>query len=324
MAKYLFQPCRTKAYGEDIWWGMVFQRHMTGLTYEQIAANLNVDTSTVYGTLKQFDEEGTSEIVVQKQHWVAHSTDCFGESFSLFAQDTAPCCRSHHNGNWWIDYLSLFASPKFSRKKLSKIACQRSERLREKFMIDCYAYTPEMLIFVDETGCEKRNTQRKFAYSLRGNQNWFTEHGMISLPMQVNRLGIHSYCMEESVYQQLVLWELRNGVIDVYTCTGSLVASVHRLAISRFLNPPLGIAVFFNVPHWKVMWMRHSLGSLALASLALQLETQTLQIHHAKCEKHDHYVSLGWLARPSSCTVASGKRLGNSVLYLEPTCLLIS
>ena len=41
---------------------------MTGLTYEQIAANLNVDTSTVYGTLKQFDEEGTSEIVVQKQH----------------------------------------------------------------------------------------------------------------------------------------------------------------------------------------------------------------------------------------------------------------
>ena len=75
-------------------------------------------------------------------------------------------------------------------------------------MVDCYAYTPEMLIFVDETGCDKRNTQRKFGYSLRGNQNSFTEHDMISLPMQVNELGMHSYCVEEIVCQQLVLWEL--------------------------------------------------------------------------------------------------------------------
>ena len=56
----------------------------------------------------------------------------------------------------------------FSRKKLTKIASQRSEELREKFLIDCSAYEPEMLVFVDETGCDRRSAMRRFGYSLRG------------------------------------------------------------------------------------------------------------------------------------------------------------
>ena len=37
---------------------------------------------------------------------------------------------------------------KFSRKKLTKIASQRSEELQEKFLIDCSAYKPEMLVLI--------------------------------------------------------------------------------------------------------------------------------------------------------------------------------
>ena len=40
---------------------MVYQRLMSGLTYEQIAANLNVDPSTVWRTVRKFEEDGTVE-----------------------------------------------------------------------------------------------------------------------------------------------------------------------------------------------------------------------------------------------------------------------
>ena len=40
---------------------MVYQRFMSGLTYEQIAANLNVDPSTVQRTVRKFEENGTVE-----------------------------------------------------------------------------------------------------------------------------------------------------------------------------------------------------------------------------------------------------------------------
>ena len=50
---------RTKAYGEDLKWRMVYQRLMLGLSYQQIATNLCVDTSTVWRAVKKFQAEGT-------------------------------------------------------------------------------------------------------------------------------------------------------------------------------------------------------------------------------------------------------------------------
>ena len=32
----------------------------------------------------------------------------------------------------------------------------------------CELYSPEMLIFVDETGCDRRDAMRRFGYSLKG------------------------------------------------------------------------------------------------------------------------------------------------------------
>ena len=60
------------------------------------------------------------------------------------------------------------AQTKFSRKKLTLRAQQRSEELRAKFLIDVSVFEPEMLIFVDETGSDKRAALRKYGYALRG------------------------------------------------------------------------------------------------------------------------------------------------------------
>ena len=55
----------------------------------------------------------------------------------------------------------------FSRQKLKLVAKQRDEDLRAQFACDVAMYNPEMLIFLDETGSDKRNCLRKYGYSLR-------------------------------------------------------------------------------------------------------------------------------------------------------------
>ena len=50
------------------------------------------------------------------------------------------------------------------------VAKQRSEFLRGVYLQDMQIFNghPEMLIFVDETGADRRNCLRRFGYSIRG------------------------------------------------------------------------------------------------------------------------------------------------------------
>jgi hypothetical protein len=45
---------------------------------------------------------------------------------------------------------------------------QRDDFLRTQFISDVSIYEPEMLIFLDETGSDRRNSIRKHGYSFRG------------------------------------------------------------------------------------------------------------------------------------------------------------
>ena len=51
---------------------------------------------------------------------------------------------------------------------MKKIAIRRSEVLRAKYMAEIEAFDPDMLVFLDRTGCDKRNSIRQFGYGLRG------------------------------------------------------------------------------------------------------------------------------------------------------------
>ena len=52
-------PARTAAFSSDLRWRMVHQKCMLGLSYRVVGQNLNVDPSTVYRTVKLFEETGT-------------------------------------------------------------------------------------------------------------------------------------------------------------------------------------------------------------------------------------------------------------------------
>ena len=56
----------------------------------------------------------------------------------------------------------------FSRKKMRLVAIQQSEELRARYLAEVVLYSPNMLVFVDETGSNRKDAMRKFGYSLRG------------------------------------------------------------------------------------------------------------------------------------------------------------
>ena len=55
-----------------------------------------------------------------------------------------------------------------TRQTIRYVALQRSDAMRAKFMAEVSIYDPSMLVWIDESGCDRRNSTRKYAYSVRG------------------------------------------------------------------------------------------------------------------------------------------------------------
>ena len=55
-----------------------------------------------------------------------------------------------------------------SRRVICYIALQRSDELRAKFMAEMRLYDADMFIWIDKSGCDRRNSTRKLAYIIRG------------------------------------------------------------------------------------------------------------------------------------------------------------
>ena len=55
-----------------------------------------------------------------------------------------------------------------SRQKIQYVALQRSDVYRARYMAEIAMHDPAMLVFIDETGSDRRNGQRRRGYSVRG------------------------------------------------------------------------------------------------------------------------------------------------------------
>ena len=62
---------------------------------------------------------------------------------------------------------TLLQRNNFSRKKLHTFAKQRKDELRSSFLTMKFS-PPDMMVFVDETGSDKRDVMRRYGYALRG------------------------------------------------------------------------------------------------------------------------------------------------------------
>lgn len=55
-----------------------------------------------------------------------------------------------------------------TRQKIHHVALQRNEEIRGEFMAEMLTYEPEMFLWVDETGCDRRKLVRDYGYGIRG------------------------------------------------------------------------------------------------------------------------------------------------------------
>lgn len=55
-----------------------------------------------------------------------------------------------------------------SYQKIQHYCLNRSEAKRAEFWAEIAHFDPQMMVWVDETGCELRNALRKHGYGIRG------------------------------------------------------------------------------------------------------------------------------------------------------------
>ena len=51
---------------------------------------------------------------------------------------------------------------------MKQVAIRRSDVLRAQYMAEMSTFDPAMLVFIDKTGSERRNSICQYAYALRG------------------------------------------------------------------------------------------------------------------------------------------------------------
>lgn len=171
---------RTQAYSPDLRWRMVYQAMVLNKASREIAKNLNVDQSTVSRTVKLFNEQGDVtkksypanegtrkltqidqlvilELVIDRPGIYLHELqqEIFEETGTEV--DCSTICRFLSNSG-------------FTRQKMILAAKQRCELMRAQYQLETSVYLghPELLIFVDETGADRRDCLRRCAYGMKG------------------------------------------------------------------------------------------------------------------------------------------------------------
>ena len=109
----------------------------------------------------------------------------------------------------------------FTRQKLSLIAIQRDEFIRQQYMIDVSLYEPEMLIFLDETGADRRQLLRKYGYSLRG------------IPLKKQTMLVRGERVSGIAFMSV------NGLLDVSIVRGTTDGDVFYDFVQKHLLPQL-------------------------------------------------------------------------------------
>lgn len=110
---------------------------------------------------------------------------------------------------------------KCTRQAMHRVAIQRSDEMRAKFMAEVSLYDPSMLLWLDESGCDRRNTIRKYGYSMRG------------IPLCDQRLLVRGIR-----YSAIPILSLE-GVHDVYLAEGNVNGDKFTKFVEKCLLPIL-------------------------------------------------------------------------------------
>jgi transposase len=151
---------------------------VVGLTLQKVAASLCVDTSTVHRIVTKFDSTG---VVSKRKYFTGNRYKKLSSPVKLTVLHLVVMKPDiylweiqkelKHMFNLDVGVASIYKLLKesnFSRKKLQLVASQRDSKLREKYVLSTSLFNLDMMIFIDETGCDCRDEIRRYGYGLGG------------------------------------------------------------------------------------------------------------------------------------------------------------
>ena len=109
----------------------------------------------------------------------------------------------------------------FTRQKLQIVAKQRSDFERAVYVMELSVHKPNMLVFLDETGCDRRNAMRRYAYSIRGKPA--KSHKLLVRGKRLNAIAFMSVC----------------GILDCHIESEAVDGDVLYMCMQKYLLPHL-------------------------------------------------------------------------------------
>ena len=108
----------------------------------------------------------------------------------------------------------------FTRQVIQHIDVHRSGESRATFMAEVSMYDPTMLVWIDESGFDKRNSLRKYAYSIKGltprDQRLMVRGTCYSAIPVMSTEGIHDVCLlEDTVNGDRMQVFVRNYLLPI-------------------------------------------------------------------------------------------------------------
>jgi transposase len=168
---------RRAPYASDLRYRIVWQRYGMDLQYRAIARNLSISLGTAYNICKRFEITGevTPKLSCRTNTRILSSHDeliVIGILLNDPSQYLAEVCELIST------MLGICISPStvcrvlqrngLTRKRIQQVALQRSDEYRGEFMAEMDFFDINQIVWLDETGCDRRDHLRKFGYALRG------------------------------------------------------------------------------------------------------------------------------------------------------------
>ena len=157
-------------YSNDLRWRVIWQRRMLNKTVTEVCRDLNVSRSFVQNISRRFNATGDISRSRRRRglKTLLHQFEEF-LLFEIFLDHPTTYLHEavNHLENQTGRSISISTMMRtmrrygFSRQKVKQVAIQRSTVERIRFMTEIQIFDPHMLVFLDETGCDKRNALRK-------------------------------------------------------------------------------------------------------------------------------------------------------------------
>ena len=217
------------SYSDDLRWRIVWMKCGLGMKTAEIATTMFVSDRTVQRYVQRFELTGNVSPFQRKNGPGRILTEADEAVLVERLFDQPGVCLTELKQLLLLRGVDVDESTVwrtlhrlgFTHKKIKHLPLQRNDAERYQFMAEMSAYDPAMFVWLDETGCDKRNAVREYGYALRG-----------------MKPRCYSFKSGGKRYTAIASMSM-NGLEDVYITEGSVNGDSFLEYVRRSLLPTL-------------------------------------------------------------------------------------